>query len=204
MKITHALATAALALASLGAQAATEYVSNGSFESTAQTAGTWNIYNSVTGWTSTNGIEIRNDVVGVAQDGNNFIELDTAGNSTIFQNVAATGKVVLSFWYSARPYTAATNDIGVIFGGFNTALLTGVSNNGSTHNWQHFSQVIDLGSATSTNLVFYAAGTSDGLGGSLDNISVTAVPEPETYAMLLAGLGLMGSIARRRKHNKAA
>lgn len=28
---------------------------------------------------------------------------------------------------------------------------------------------------------------------------VTAVPEPETYAMLLAGLGLMGFVARRRK-----
>jgi hypothetical protein len=28
--------------------------------------------------------------------------------------------------------------------------------------------------------------------------TVTAVPEPESYAMLLAGLGLMGAIARRR------
>jgi hypothetical protein len=28
---------------------------------------------------------------------------------------------------------------------------------------------------------------------------VAAVPEPETYAMLLAGLGLVGAIARRRK-----
>mgnify|MGYP000858841330 CR=1 FL=1 len=28
---------------------------------------------------------------------------------------------------------------------------------------------------------------------------VTAVPEPETYAMLLAGLGLIGFIAGRRK-----
>jgi hypothetical protein len=28
---------------------------------------------------------------------------------------------------------------------------------------------------------------------------VSAVPEPETYAMLLAGLGLMASIVRRRK-----
>lgn len=31
------------------------------------------------------------------------------------------------------------------------------------------------------------------------NFSVTAVPEPETYAMLLAGLGFIGAFARRRK-----
>jgi hypothetical protein len=31
-----------------------------------------------------------------------------------------------------------------------------------------------------------------------------AVPEPETYAMLLAGLGLMGFVARRRQRNLAA
>jgi len=32
---------------------------------------------------------------------------------------------------------------------------------------------------------------------SVDNI--TPVPEPETYAMLLAGLGLLGFMAHRRK-----
>jgi hypothetical protein len=35
----------------------------------------------------------------------------------------------------------------------------------------------------------------------VDNITVTAVPEPETYAMLLAGLGLLGFAARRRQQN---
>ena len=34
-----------------------------------------------------------------------------------------------------------------------------------------------------------------------DNVTVTAVPEPEAYVMLLAGLGLLGFMARRRKES---
>jgi hypothetical protein len=34
--------------------------------------------------------------------------------------------------------------------------------------------------------------------------TVTAVPEPETYAMLLAGLGLLGYVGRRRQRKEAA
>lgn len=42
---------------------------------------------------------------------------------------------------------------------------------------------------------------SAGAGSLSGNIAlkVTAVPEPETYAMMLAGLGLVGVVARRRK-----
>ena len=45
-------------------------------------------------------------------------------------------------------------------------------------------------------------GIATGSQGGLYNgaISVAAVPEPETYAMLLAGLGVMGFIARRRNN----
>ena len=35
-------------------------------------------------------------------------------------------------------------------------------------------------------------------------LTITPIPEPETYAMLLAGLGLMGFVARRRQRKLAA
>lgn len=40
---------------------------------------------------------------------------------------------------------------------------------------------------------------SSGTGASFGITSVTMIPEPEIYAMMLAGLGLMGFVARRRR-----
>ena len=39
--------------------------------------------------------------------------------------------------------------------------------------------------------------------GFIDNVSVLAVPEPETYAMLLGGLGLLGFVSRRKASKNA-
>jgi len=39
-------------------------------------------------------------------------------------------------------------------------------------------------------------------GWKVNAVNVSAVPEPETYAMLLAGLGLMSAAARRRKNKR--
>ena len=41
--------------------------------------------------------------------------------------------------------------------------------------------------------------TATGAGNYKGSVEVTPVPEPETYGMMLAGLGLMGFVARRRK-----
>lgn len=50
----------------------------------------------------------------------------------------------------------------------------------------------------------FANDGGDNVGAVLDNVSVstvTAVPEPDTYAMMVAGLGLLASVVRRRRMN---
>ena len=54
-------------------------------------------------------------------------------------------------------------------------------------------------------LQFFAADILSGTTGNTGAVdaSVPGIPEPETYAMMLAGLGLMGFVARRRKQQAA-
>lgn len=49
-------------------------------------------------------------------------------------------------------------------------------------------------------LYYFDMNNSDNTGSILADVNVAAVPEPETYAMMLAGLGLIGFSARRRKN----
>ncbi len=206
MTLGKIFAAAGIALLAYGAQAA-DLVTNGSFESNAQANGTWGVYSNLIGWTGSNGIELRNNIAGAAQNGSNYVELDVHGNSSMYQNILGTGLVNLSFFYAARPNTGATNGLGFLFGTIgNNTLLAGVANATSTHNWIKYTlNNFQLNVSGVTRLEFFANGTSDSLGGSLDNVSVTAVspvPEAETYAMLLAGLGVLG-VASRRRRNKA-
>ncbi|MBK6957530.1 MAG: pyruvate-binding protein [Nitrosomonas sp.] len=184
------------------ASAAVDLVTNGSFEIDSQASGTWNIYNSLTGWTGSPNIELRNNVAGTAYEGGNFIELDTYSNSSLSQLLVGTpGSYQLSFWYSARPGTGATNDLTfTVDGSAPVTVLNGASNAGSDHKWLNYSTIINFDG--NGLLTFNASGISDSYGGSLDMVSFTSpIPESEIYVMLLIGLGLLRFAAHRKKKN---
>jgi len=210
MNIAHLIKAAAVTalLAAGTAQAAnTNLIKNGSFEHLGAgvadlTSGNWSIYASLPGWTGgANGIEVRDNVAGTAFAGNNFVELDTNANSSMSQTVQtiAGQTYKLTFEYESRPgVDASSQGLQVDFGG----VKLGSVDKQYTADWTKKTYTF-IGTGGAETLTFKAIGTSDSLGTSLDKVRlVSAVPEPETYGMLLAGLGLIGFMARRRKAAK--
>ncbi|KQV52632.1 hypothetical protein ASC95_07335 [Pelomonas sp. Root1217] len=196
---TIAAAVLVLALAPAFA-AGPNLVVNGSFEADAANPGNWLIVPTLTGWVGAPDIEVQNNFEGnVSQDGLYHVELDTFGNSAMSQTITATGWVELSFWYSPRTNVAAgSNTLGYSLGSLSGTLLDNVAG-GSTTQWQHFSATVDLGQSGSALLRFDALGVSDQYGGLIDNVSVTAVPEPASGWLALAGGGALAGWLRRRR-----
>ena len=60
-------------------------------------------------------------------------------------------------------------------------------------------KLVVTGTSTQLDAKFQIQGTDLTVSGG----TITPVPEPESYAMFLAGLGLMGAIAKRRKSKQA-
>ncbi|HSW04466.1 PEP-CTERM sorting domain-containing protein [Aquabacterium sp.] len=183
---------------------AANLVVNGSFEADAQTPGTWSITPNITGWAGgADGVEIRNAYDGLAYDGVNFVELDTFTNSSMSQVLPTTQDQAysLSFAYSPRAGTpAGSNGIEVLWDGQLLATLDGTgAPSGQGHQWVLHSFNVVGPDANSATLSFRAIGTSDQLGGSLDAVSVSAVPEPASAVLGLTGLGLMTWVLRQRR-----
>ncbi len=201
-KLIKSVAIAALLASGSAFAAPVELLLNGSFEANLQAAGTWANYNDLTGWAGgPHGVELRNNVAGVAANGVNFVELDTNLNSSITQTVqtALGQQYTLRFQFQDRPGVASSSlGLAVDWGGAEIDHVINSQHGG----WETRSYTL-IGDGTAMKLKFVASGTSDSYGTSLDNVSLTsAVPEPETYAMMLAGLGLVGFAARRRKAAK--
>jgi hypothetical protein len=201
------IALAALVAVSATASAATNLFTNGSFEDNVLASGTWNTFQSVDGWLVTtasgakspHGLEIRNNVAGTAQDGNNFIELDGYENDRITTAFATTigQEYQITFWYADRDGVAADSEgftARVISGSLSPAYTKGAV---GAPGWVE--ETIDFTAGSDLSIfTIKADGKSDSLGTSFDNFQAIAVPEPATLGMFAAGLAMLGLSARRR------
>lgn len=199
LSLAALLATAAVAQAG-----PVNLLTNGGFESTIVGNGSWGNYGTIAGWSwlggPGTGFEVRNNVAGAAQEGRNYIELDTNGNTTIGQSLAsltAGASYDLSFWYSPREFEAAsTNGLQVFWNGaLLDATLTGLGASGNV--WKQYQYQVVARSGSNV-LSFASVGSSDGVGGSLDNVSLAnRVPEPGTLALTFAALASVFLLPRR-------
>jgi hypothetical protein len=149
---------------------------------------------------------------GVASNGSGFNVTGASGNqagflqgqgSSFSQNFVFAGEQVsISFMAESRPYGGGGNPISVMIDnqvlsfGNTTSFIPGTNTSFSIYT----SDLISLSSGVHS-LAFTGLGTDGSdVTSFIDNVTVNAVPEPTTVALL--GLGLLGVAASRRKSAK--
>lgn len=93
-------------------------------------------------------------------------------------------------WGSPDTY----NSLDVLLSGGGTQSIVPFAGNGSNSNTRY----VTLSAAAGTSITGLSFASSN-FAFEVDNLYVTAVPEPETYALMLAGLAAVAFVARRRK-----
>jgi len=217
MNFKNVLATSAFALLAAAGQAQAALVINGGFENPAvATYQTFSAGGGFSGWSVLQGsvdIVKANTSWGSAYEGSQFLDLVGTGmavNEARLQQTL-TGLTVgtqyqLSFWYRANaadvlaPGDTYQASIRVSSSNAPTSIVELTQTQANSGIWyQHVYNFTPV--STSANLTFVAltSGQNNNGGIFLDGVSVTPVPEPAEWAMMIAGLGVVGLIARRRR-----
>lgn len=147
----------------------------------------WGIPGNLAGFDSTFGSQLAG------------IQNGTYHVSTLEQTVSGAGGLYTLNWYDAGRVDYETQTYEVRFGGVTLGTFGVNPGQGwSLHN------VTFTAAAGSQLLSFVGVGTQVDGTAFLDKISLTSaavspVPEPESLAMMLAGLGVLGGVARRQR-----
>jgi hypothetical protein len=199
-----AAALAATLAVAAGPACAANLITNGSFEAPS-VGGDWNLFpnGSVPGWTSNNNeIEIDHTTIlgGPAYDGAQSAEADGSTFDTISQTVSGLtvgAQYALSWAYGTRP-GSGPQELDVSFGGAPIAVDTADGSAGTVV-WTLNSRVLTATAPTET-LSFAAIdrGGNSKVGNELDAVSLTAIPEPASIALLGSGLVWLGLYRRKR------
>lgn len=189
------LTAAILSFAGGPAQAA-NLVTNGSFEdpaiNTVDGSPTYDYTSSIANWTSGGHATVLfNAAYRPVSDALQAVQLEQPADA-LSQSFATVVSQAYQLTFDYSGYDAGPSSLYVSAGdNSGTYVATSSSYQTVTMNFN--------ATSTSTTLLFRNDGIYAVSYPQIDNVSVTAVPEPETYAMLLAGLGALGFLARRRR-----
>ena len=113
-----------------------------------------------------------------------------------FTTAAGPGTVSAAFTGYDFDIQSITLDNVDISSSFAKAFYPGMPGMSSVDFWQLGATGVGIGAHT---FEIYGTGAGTVIGGTTFTAQTLAVPEPETYAMLMAGLGVVGFMARRKK-----